>query len=76
MVIFGTDARDVTVNGKIMHELHQSTIEKTEFLKKGGYNVVEVWKCDIKREMDEDMKHYFDHYPIAEPLEPRDALYD
>ena len=24
---------------------------------------------------DEDMKYYFDHYHIADPLEPRDALY-
>ena len=30
-----------------------------------------LWKCDIKREMDEDMKHY----PTVDPLEPRDALY-
>ena len=58
-----------------MNDLYQATIEKTEFLKKEGYNVVEMWECDIKREMDEDMKHYFDHYPIADPLEPRDALY-
>ena len=38
-------ARDTvnSVNGKTMHELHQSTIEKTEFLKK-GYNVVEEWE--------------------------------
>ena len=42
-----------------MHELHQSTMERTEFLKKEGYNVVEVWECDLKREMDEDMKDYF-----------------
>ena len=58
-----------------MHELYQSTMEKVEFLKKEGYNVVEVWECDIKREMDEDMMHYFEHFPITDPLEPRDALY-
>ena len=58
-----------------MHELYQSTMKKVEFLKKEVYNVVEVWECDIKREMDEDMKHYFEHFPIVDPLEPRDALY-
>ena len=47
-----------SVNGKTMHELYQSTMKKIEFLKKEGYNVVEVWERDIKREMDEDMKHY------------------
>ena len=42
-----------------------------------GYNVVEIWECDVNRELnnDEDMKYYFDHYHIADPLEPRHALY-
>ena len=59
-----------------MHDLHQTTVEKTEYLKLQGYNVVEVWECAIKRELatDEDMKHYFEHYDVADPLEPRDAL--
>ena len=41
------------------------------------YNVVEVWECDVNRELkqNEDMKYYFDHYYIAEALEPRHALY-
>ena len=43
---------------KTMHELHQSTMERTEFLKKEGYNVVEAWECDVKREMHENMKDY------------------
>ena len=64
-----------SVNGRTMHELYQRTMKKVEFLKKEGYNVVEVWECDIKREMDEDMKHYFEHFPIVHPLEPSDALY-
>ena len=52
-------------------------MEKTEYLKREGYNVVEMWECDIRRELkeDEDMKHYFDHYHLTDPLEPRDALY-
>ena len=60
-----------------MDELYQSTVEKTEYLKRNGYNVVEMWECDIKQELEEgeDMKHYFDRYHFAEPLEPRDALY-
>lgn len=64
------------VKGKTMHDLHQATVEKTEYLKR-GYNVVEVWECAIKRELagDDDMKHYFDRYDVADPLEPRDALY-
>ena len=38
---------------------------------------VEVWECDVRRELkqNEEMKYYFDHYHIAEPPEPRHALY-
>ena len=72
-------ARDTVnrVNRKTMQELHCSTVEKIEYLRRQGYNVVEIRECDFNRELnnDEDMKHYFDHYHIADPLEPRDALY-
>ena len=65
------------VKGKNMHDLHQATVEKTEYLKRQGNNVVEVWECAIKRELatDEDIKYHFEHYDVADPLEPRDALY-
>ena len=65
------------VNRNITDELYQVTVEKTEYLKRNGYNVMELWECDMKRELeeDEDMKHYFDHYHFTNPLEPRDALY-
>ena len=57
-------ARDTMnpVKGKTMHDLHQATVENTEYLKRQGYNVVEVWECAIKRELasDEDMKYYFE----------------
>ena len=72
-------ARDTVnpVNRNTMDELYQSTVEKKEYLKRNGYNVVEMWGCDLKRELeeDEDMKHCFDHYHVADPLETRDALY-
>ena len=72
-------ARDTVnpVNGKTMQELHCSTVEKIEYLRRQGYNVVEIWECDVNRELNngEDMKYYFDHYHIADPLEPRHALY-
>ena len=60
-----------------MQELHCSTVEKIEYLGHQGYNVVEIWECNVNRELEqnEDMKYYFDHYHIAELLEPRHALY-
>ena len=65
------------VNRKTLQELHCCTLEKIEYLRCQGYNVVEIWECDVNRELnnDEDMKYYFDHYHIADLLEPRDALY-
>ena len=60
-----------------MQELHCSTVGKIEYLRCQGYNVVEVWECDVRRELEqnEEMRYYFDHYRIAESLEPRHALY-
>ena len=72
-------ARDTvdTVNGKTMHDLHQTTVEKAKYLKDQGYRVVEVWECDIQRELEqnEDMRRYFDTYDLVDPLEPRDAFF-
>ena len=58
-----------------MYDLHQATVEKINYLKDHGFNVVEVWECDIKRELDEEMKRYFDNYDMVDPLEPRDAFF-
>ena len=46
-------ARDTVnpINNTTMDELYQSTVEKMEYLKREGYNVVEMWECDIKREL-------------------------
>ena len=50
---------------------------KIEYLKRQVYNVVEVWECDVNRELkqNEDMKNYFEHYHMVDPLNPRHALY-
>ena len=72
-------ARDTInpVNQQTMQDLHQRTLEKTRYLKGQGYNVVEVWECDVRRELEvnNEMKTYFDTFEIAEPLEPRHAFY-
>ena len=65
-------ARDTVnpVRGKTIQELHHSTVAKIEYLKRKGYNVVEVWECDVNRELkqNEEMMHYFDHYHMVDPL--------
>jgi hypothetical protein len=54
-------------------------MEKISYLLKDhGFGVIEVWECDIRKELDqdEDMKTYFDNYALVDPLEPRDAFFD
>ena len=65
------------VNHLTMNELHQRTLEKIQFLKDNGYNVVEIWTCDIDRQLetDPDMKTFFNRFEISEPLEPRQTFF-
>ena len=60
-----------------MQDLHQRTLEKTHYLKSQGYNVIEMWECNLKRQLEgnSEMKLYFDNFEISEPLEPRHAFY-
>ena len=59
-----------------MQQLHEDTLEKICHLKDEGFQVVEMWECDLMKEMehDEDMKH-FEEYELVDPLQPRDAFY-
>ena len=61
-----------------MHELHQATLEKSCYLEAQGFNVIEVWECDVKQELrqNKEMKTYFDNFDVVDPLEPRDAFFD
>ena len=60
-----------------MQQLHEDTLEKICYLKGEGFHVVEMWECDLMKEMerDEDMKRYFEEHELVEPLQPRDAFY-
>ena len=66
-----------SVNGKTMHQLHEDTSKKILYLENQGFQVVEMWECELKKEMehDEDMKRYFEEYELVDPLQPRDAFY-
>ena len=59
-----------------MEQLFEDTLEKVCYLKDQGFRVVEMWECDLYKEMeqDEEMKRYFD-CEIVDPLQPRDAFY-
>ena len=60
-----------------MQQLFEDTLEKVCRLKDQGFQVVEMWECDLVKEMerDEDMRRYFEEYEIVDPLQPRDAFY-
>ena len=60
-----------------MQQLHEDTLEKICYLKDEGFRVVEMWECDLKKEMehDEDMKRYFEECELVDPIHPRDAFY-
>ena len=72
-------ARDTMnlVNDLTMHDLRQRTLEKVTFLKDSGCNVVEIWTCDIERQLavDPEMREFFDSFEVSERLEPRQAFF-
>ena len=60
-----------------MEQLYEDTFEKVYHLRDQGFQVIEMWECDLLKEMehDEDMRRYFEEYELVEPLQPRDAFY-
>ena len=60
-----------------MEQLYEETGEKVRRLENQGFNVVQMWECELveKMEHDEEMKRYFEEHEIVDPLQPRDAFY-
>ena len=60
-----------------MQQLFEDTLEKVCRLKDEGFQVIEMWECDLVKEMehDEDMRRYFEEYELVDRLQPRDAFY-
>ena len=60
-----------------MEQLYKDTMRKVNYLKDHGFEVVQKWKCELKKDLEEDeeMKQFFDEYEIIDPLQPRDAFY-
>ena len=52
-------------------------MEKVNYLEDKGYNVMEVWECDIKQELewDDEIKRYFKSYEVINPMEPCNAFF-
>ena len=60
-----------------MQQLSEDTLKKVCYLKDQGFQVIEMWECDLTEEMkhDEEMRRYFEEYELVDPLQPRDAFY-
>ena len=64
-------------NQKKMEELYEDTIRKVDYLEDRGFEVVQKWECELKKEMkeDEELKRYIDEHELVDPLQPREAFY-
>ncbi len=60
-----------------MQDLYEATIEKICYLKEQNFRIVEMWECDLKKELEEneEMRCYFAEYDLVDPLQPRDAFF-
>lgn len=56
-------------------EAYTRTVERRKFLEDQGYNVVEMWECDLKKELESncEMKEFFAGLKHVEPLNPRNG---
>ena len=65
------------VSQKTMEQLYNDTLRKVKYLKDQGFQVVQKWGCELKKELEEDeqLNQFFEEYEIIDPLQPRDAFY-
>ena len=60
-----------------MDQLYKDTGRKTKYLEACGFEVEQMWECELREvmEKDEEMKRHFEEHEIVEPLQPRDPFY-
>ncbi|XP_023312242.1 uncharacterized protein LOC108915368 [Anoplophora glabripennis] len=58
---------------------YETTIAKTSRLRGLGYEVVEMWECEFRRNLqkNDEVRNYSENHPLVTltPLNPRDAFY-
>lgn len=74
--------RDVPLSANLSESLdmrYDSTVSKCEHLKTKGYEVIEMWEWEFRKQLknNEEIREYIKTHPhvILAPLNPRDALY-
>ena len=65
------------ISQKTMEQLYKDTVKKVNYLKDQGFQVVQKWGCELKKELgeDEELNQFFEQYEIIDPLQPREAFY-
>ncbi|CAH1364686.1 unnamed protein product [Tenebrio molitor] len=60
-----------------MKDLYKQTIERSEQIKKAGYNLIEMWECNWtkSKEYKEEMKRIEKEFEKFYELSPRNALF-
>ena len=71
------DAKNPGADNMPMEELYKNTQKKIKWLKDQGYEVVEKWGCEFKKEMEQDgeLKQFKKDRGFVDPLQPRDAFF-
>lgn len=66
-------------NSETLNSRYESTVSRKEQLRKLGYEVLEMWECQFKKELQEnqDLTNLTKNHPLLcyEKLNPRDAFY-
>ena len=65
------------ISQKTMEQLYKDTMRKVKYLKDHGFQVVQKWGCELKKDLEEDeeLNQLFQEYEIIDPLQPHDAFY-
>lgn len=68
--------RKVPCSNKTMEEAYQATLNRKSELEALGYQVVEKWECQLKRELNHnpEMARFFNDVEMVEPLNLNETL--
>ena len=64
-------------NGRSADQLYQATLKREQCLKDLGYEVVSIWECQFKKQMEEneEIKAFVNNVSVEKRLDPRDAFF-
>ena len=59
-----------------MSMLHQETMDREEYIRSQGFNIIAIWEHDYDLQLkdDDEMRLFIEDVAIKTPLNPRDAF--